>query len=375
MILYNFSQSAVWNFLRIQIYDLQGTFTEIMLISSIPSLFGFLFSKFWGDLSDIIGSRKLFIAVGIFLSTVFIPLFTYTKSTLILLIIYFAISFAGTMVSPAVNAAISETASFEQRGRQIGIYTSLFSIGWTGGTMLGGYFVDLYGFNAMYMISFITGLLSLTPLITYKEAYLVKKTVKNVREVLKETLNFEVGNDKVKYLSAAMFIHVAASSLFYNLFTLLFYEIVNRSATIYGIINGAAGIGSIIVPKMYGDVIDKIGRKKMYVATSLVYVPYFLTLTYVRNVILLTVLWFIPIWPGIQISITALATDVAEKDKVGKAQGLIQAVASLARIIGPLAGGFLADVFNATVNINNITPILTMASILPLFSALIALKL
>lgn len=375
IILYDFSQNAIWNFLRIQIYDLQGTFTEIMLISSIPSLFSFLFSKFWGDLSDAIGSRKLFIMLGIFLSTLLIPFYTLTSSTQSLLLVYSIMSFVGTMITPALNSAISETAPYELRGKQIGLYTSLFSIGGTTGTIIGGFLVEYYGFNTMYYTSFTLGLLSLLPLTFYKEGLLNRKSVENFREILRNTLDFEFGSQKVKYLASAIFMHVLAGSIFYNLFTLLFYEIVNKNAALYGIVNGVSGVGSIIVPKIYGDIIDKIGRKKMYVLTSLIYVPYFLTLTYVRNVILLTILWFIPIWPGIYISVTALATDIAERDKVGRTQGVITAVSSLARIIGPITGGIFSDLLKASYNINNIVPILTVTAFIPLISATIASKL
>ena len=375
MILYNFSQNAIWNFIRIQIYDLQGTFTEIMLISSIPSLFGFLFSKFWGDLSDAVGSRKIFIMLGMFLSTILVPFYTLAPTTTNLLLVYTLMSFVGTMITPALNSAISETAPYEVRGKQIGLYTSLFSIGGTTGTIVGGFLVEIYGFNTMYLTSFLFGLIGLIPLSLYKERQQANKKIQNIRGILRETLDFEMGSQKVKYLSTAIFLHVLAGSIFYNLFTLLFYEIVNKNAAIYGIVNGVSGIGSIIVPKLYGDIIDKIGRKKMYVITSMIYVPYFLTLTYVRNVILLTALWFIPIWPGIYISVTALATDIAERDKIGRTQGVITAVSALARIIGPITGGIFSDILNASANINNIIPILTVTAFIPMFSALIASKL
>ena len=376
IILYNVSQSAVWNFIRLQIFDLQGSFTEIMLISSIPSFFGFIFSKFWGDLSDILGSRKIPILAGTVSSTLLIPFFLVYKSVFDLLLIYTVMSFVGVIANPALNAAISETASYENRGKQIGIYMAFLSLGWTAGTIVGGYIVEAWGYGPMYVFSFFTGLLSVFPLLFYKDRIVVKeKKAFDFREIVKSSLDFNVGNPRAKFLIAAVFVHVFATSLFYNIYTLIFYQIVNENAFFYGLINGAAGLGSIIVPKFYGDAVDKIGRKKMYILTSLIYVPYFLTLANIRDVILVTILWFVPIWPGVQISVTAIATDIAEVDKVARAQGVVQAVSSIARILGPLLGGIAADFLGARVSMDNLTILLDLVSLAPLVSVYFALKL
>ncbi len=376
IILYNLSQSAVWNFLRLQIYDLQGSFTEIMLITSIPSLFGFLFSKFWGDLSDHIGSRKIPMLLGTTLSTLTIPFLMISSDITYLLAVYTIMSFASVISNPALNAAISETAPYEYRGKQIGTYMAFLSLGWTTGTILGGYIVELYGYHEMYLFSFAMGILGVIPLSMFKDTLINSSRRKlNFREIFRSSLEFEVGSSKVKFLVAAVFVHVFATSLFYNVYTLVFYEIVNKNAFFYGLVNGVAGISSIFAPRYYGSFIDKVGRKRTYIIASLIYVPYFLALSNIRDVLTVIVLWFIPIWPGVQISITALATDIAERDKVARSQGVVQAVSSIARILGPLLGGIAGDFVGARANINNLTVILDIVSFIPLISVYFASKL
>jgi len=334
---------------------------------------GFLFSRFWGNLSDKIGNRKLFIFMGILLTSIITPAYAFYEKPLEKLAFYTLASFFAVMIYPPVNALVS-TLDTRHRGGKIGSYLAYAIAGSTIGSFTGGFIISLMGYDTMYYISTITGILASVLILGFREPR-VEKVERSFKELLQLSIKFETfGSRDLKYLTYSFFIQSLSGSLFYNLFIIKLYIIVEKDPTIYGIINSLAGFPSIFASKIYGNLTDRIGRRKMYTIATAIYSPYFLALSIIDNIWIISILWALPIWLGVQIPAIALATDLSSKTNVAGIQGLLQTSSSLAIIIGPTIGGLLADALNTTKNINNIQIILYTTSILPIISATLAKK-
>lgn len=368
-LLFYFGQGAVWTFIRTQIYDLQGSFFEIMLVSSIPSLLAFIFSGMWGQISDVWVSKKKMIMFGYTTTSIFTLMLVYADTPTQLILVYSILSFFSVSYAPALNALISAGGDGKQ-GARIGWYTTIFSLGWTAGSMLGGYIAYSYGYDTVYLISAILGLVGSIFMLYYKQIGVGVDLAKRRINSLVSPLYITSTESAMKMLVLSFTIQTFAGSTFYNLYTLIYYELLERNTLLYGLFNGIAGIGSIIAPRLYGGAIDRLNGKRVYTLTSLIYTPYFAALTYFRNIYIVTLLWFIPLWPGIQLPAIALASNIAGMSRAGTYQGILNSYASLARVLGPLIGGLVADYLNARANIDSLNPFLYAISILPVFSAL-----
>ena len=73
------------------------------------------------------------------------------------------------------------------------------------------------------------------------------------------------------------------------------------------------------------------------------YAAYFAILFFVTNVVVVTVLWILPIYPLVQSSAAALMSDYTSGADRGKGLGLLVSAISLGGGLGPLAGGLIAD--------------------------------
>lgn len=367
-LLYNMGQGAVWTFIRTQIYDLQGSFLEIMLISSIPSLFGFLFSGLWGRLSDIKFSKKSLIIFG-YMSTSIITLFLIFSDTPIqLILIYTILAFFGVSYAPALNALISSTKGGRQ-GTRVGWYTTIFSIGSTMGSIFGGYLAYNYGYDVVYIFSSLVGVIGALFMFKYCGEEVVTNSLGGGIRDLMRSLSMVSVEESMRYLVVAYSIQTFAGATFYNLYTIIYYELLERNTFLYGLFNGIAGLGSILAPRLYGGAIDKFDGKRVYVITSLIYTPYFMALTYFRNIYIVTFLWFLPLWPGVYLPALATATRISGEERSGTYQGILNTYASMSRVLGPLIGGIIADYLGARRDIDALNIFLYIISILPSLSA------
>src|SRR5947207_10558399 len=85
------------------------------------------------------------------------------------------------------------------------------------------------------------------------------------------------------------------------------------------------------------------GENPVFILGAAGYAAYFTILYFVTNVVIVTVLWILPIYPLVQSASTALMSDYTSGADRGKGLGLLESAISLGGGLGPLAGGLIAD--------------------------------
>jgi len=376
-ILVSINGAVFWTIFRVFIYDIGGSFLEVAMISAIQNVFSVFLAPFWGSLGDELNWRKPFIVIGSLSVSFFTTLFISAKKVVEYLTIFIFASLFYSMVNPNLNALISLSVEREKRGKALGYFFGINAIGWTLGGILSGLLAEAYGMNYVFILSAIVGLLGgLTILLFLHEDKASISFKKAVRDAWRKVIDvFRIQRERsFNILLLSVILHGTGGGIFFTLFQIKFFEAVSRNYAIYGIVSGLSGIGSIIAPPFYGSLTDKIGRKLVMQATLFIYSIYFIILGIFWDPIILTILWFLPLWPGVRISSIALAADIAGEKRIGKYQGLLESINALARISGALIGGLLADIYGARANLGIIDNILMLASIGPFIAALVISK-
>jgi DHA1 family multidrug resistance protein-like MFS transporter len=118
-----------------------------------------------------------------------------------------------------------------------------------------------------------------------------------------------------------------------------------KAALWAGILIGIAPLLAGLLAPVWGRLADRLGQKGIAVKALAAYVVLVALCAVVQNVPQLLALRIgIGLFGGIGPLGLAMATSLGPREETGKAVGMIQAAQILAAAVGPLAGGFLADV-------------------------------
>ncbi len=176
--------------------DLNGSSLDVGLLVSIQPLMQFLFSPFWGKLSDKYG-RKVFIFLGMLGYAISFYLTAIANNVGFL---YFARIFGGIISSsaiPAILAYSSDISSNEKRNIYLGIVGGGFGLGLVVGPFIGGV-IGHFDIRLVFYLSFFVFLLN---------AFLVQILLKEEKVLISEpkVLKFKLLN---KYLFFASFVYL-----------------------------------------------------------------------------------------------------------------------------------------------------------------------
>ena len=333
-----------------------SAFSLGLLMSSF-SIMQFLFSPFWGSLSDHIGRRPVLL-VTLLGTSVSHVLFALSGSFYGLLMTRSLNGFFGANIS-TVQAMISDITSPKDRSKNMGLIGAAIGLGFFLGPFLGGVLSEVGGKmtslpNGTYalpvlvsavlsFIGFLMGYFSLTE--TYEDRKTLKSFALTPKPLLKKF--FSMKQYITKPLLGSL---LSINSLFQTAFScmevaffLFLIEKLNLSVRLASF--GFAYVGFIII-FMNGFVVRRIipllGERSNIIIGLLLSGSGFFIMAHSEN-----------IFPGIFIALTLMGASgmttpsllgtlslLCHKNQQGVALGVNQSMASIGRILGPLLGGW-----------------------------------
>ena len=314
---------------------------------AIYSFVQFIFNPILGKYSDKHG-RKPVIVICLLINAIGYLIFAFTTNYALLLISRIVAGVGGSSIGVA-QAYIADVTTKENRSKGMGLIGSAFGLGFVFGPLIGGFLAE-YG----YMV---TGLVSGGFSII---AFLV--TMILLPESLKENEKVIPGNQISKrqlidFVALKKVFHEPSRAIFISLFFILIFSFANIYGTfallgiqVYGftdmqngLLFGITGLVSAIVQGGLIGHIDKLITKKnilkigsLIISIGLGLIPYggnFLGLALISG--------FLSIGTGmLQPTLLSLISDVTPDQEQGVTLGVNQSLSALARVMGPLWGGF-----------------------------------
>ena len=138
---------------------------------------GILFSMFgitrsilqipMGRLSDYVGVRRPFVEMGMFLSAITLYLYSTAGTVGVLVSVRMAQGAAIAISTPALMALVEGITEHRSRGGSMGFFSSMRTLGWGVGPIIGGVIADAYGLTAAFAMGavltvFAVGMIHLT---------------------------------------------------------------------------------------------------------------------------------------------------------------------------------------------------------------------
>ncbi len=325
-----FACGGYYILLKPRLYDLGANYFHIMLADSLPAFIA-LSSFLWGRFADIF-SRKIILVTGC-LGGVFVYLLGISKSIELILLFISLVSIFYSMVFPVINTAFS----FEKKySEAFGYFTAAQAAGWAFAGFITGIFSEFQntGIKISYSLAGIIWVLSVILFYLFYPEHAEIKTEKKPKKI-------KLKKEFVFFL-AGIFILGAGITLAYGLLSIRLYEILDKSKISYGLIWATfPAILSVIAGPLWGKIVGRWRWINILILLSIIYPLNIIALNFFPKIITV-VLWALPLWNLMWVSILSASTDFSRGEERSTIMGLINGVVNVA-ISLTFFGGILAD--------------------------------
>ncbi|MCU0406144.1 MAG: MFS transporter [Ignavibacteriaceae bacterium] len=321
--------------------------TAIGIAIAAYSFIQFLFNPILGKYSDKHG-RKPVIVACLFINAIGYVIFAFTHSYIMLLFSRIIAGIGGSSIAVA-QAYIADVTTKETRAKGMGLIGSAFGLGFVFGPLIGGFLAE-YGYMMTGLVAGGFSLLAFIVTMIFLPESLKKSETRADESILTRRKLLDIAALKKVFSepSRAIFIVLFFILIFsfaniYGTFALLGIQVYGLTDLQNGYLFGITGLVSAIVQGGLIGHIDKMMTKKnilkvssLIISIGLGLIPYggnFLGLALISG--------FLSIGTGmLQPTLLSLISDVTPDHEQGVTLGVNQSLSALARVMGPLWGGF-----------------------------------
>jgi multidrug resistance protein len=320
------------------------------LLSTSFSLMQFLFAPFWGRLSDRIGRRPV-ILIGLLGSAFSYALFALASSLPMLFVARSLAGVAGANIATA-QAFIADITTPENRARGMGMVGAAFGLGFVFGPAIGG-FLSRWGYAAPAWFAAALSLANFVAAVAVlPESRPAHARLDTRREGRLAVFRRALARPRMPLVLLVFFLVITSFSSFESMFALYSERRFGFTTVSIGYMFAWVGIVLATVQGgLVGLLVPRIGETRV-----------------VRIALLLIAagLFAVPISPSVPVlagavgllslglglnspSMLSAISQLGDPRDQGSTLGLSQSLGSLARIVGPMWGGWVFDTFGMRV--------------------------
>jgi len=320
-----------------------ATAFTVGLLATSFSLMQFVFAPIWGRVSDRIGRRPI-ILIGLLGSCLAYLGFGLANTLVALFAARIFAGIAGANI-PTAQAVVADLTTPENRAKGMGMIGAAFGLGFIFGPAIGG-FLSRYGYSVPAF--FASGL----SLANFAAAwFLLPETLKPEHRAVErvgrlDALRAAVARPHLPLLLVIGFLVVGAFSSFEATFALFAERTYAFHASTIGYVFAFVGIILVIVQGfLVGKVVKRIGEHHIVPASLALVAIGLLMIPATRSVAALLVAnGVMAVGMGFNNpALMSLVSRYSAAEDQGGVMGLTQSLNSLARIVGPMWGGFAFD--------------------------------
>ncbi|MBK8946003.1 MAG: MFS transporter [Ignavibacteriae bacterium] len=316
---------------------------EIGILVAAFSLMQFIFNPIVGNYSDKIGRRPIILA-SLLVTAISYLIFSFATTFFILLISRIIAGLGGSNIS-AAQAYIADVTEAKDRTKGMGIIGTAFALGFVFGPMLGG-FLSEYGYEVVgYVAAGFSFLAFIFAVFFLKESLVKRNLVEEKRSRLFSLNTFSelFTKKRLAFFVIVYFIIVFSMANIYGTFALLGFKVYALTDKQIGFLYTIMGLSSALVQSSILRFLLKYFNDEKLLLISMVFMIVGIGgLPFAFNFIGVAIISAISsIGTGsLQPIILGLISKEINSENQGKILGLNHSLAAMARVLGPIWGGF-----------------------------------
>ncbi|MFH1294909.1 MAG: MFS transporter [Candidatus Aenigmatarchaeota archaeon] len=322
-------QSAAGVFIPLMAFAFGATAFEIGIITMLSYVSRFISEFYFGRMSDMVGRRRVFVKVGLLVSSLAFLLHTLMYDVMTIIAVRMILGFTlGRFYYPLV----AQVSSHERFGKKLGRFSSYGSLGWVGGLVMAAVLVE---YNTIFLMGAVLMFV----------AFLFSVLLPDARESKIKIPLFPrdiIRKNKSLYLSVIAR-HIGAHSVWVVFPIYLMQNGLDKTGI--ALLLAVNPIVQIFFTQIVGHMSEKKSETIFIKASFLVSATAFLMFLLFTNPTLLAlgmgvigISWSF-LWIG---SLINLSHKNSERST---ATGLLGSALGISAVIGPIIGGVLATVF------------------------------
>ncbi len=339
------AQAISWQFVTFFVkHELSATsFLELSLASALPALIIMVMSPLWGSVSDRLEKRRLFMIIG----------FIGYASTFLLYA--FVIDIVQFLIVAAIGAMFSSaalpmgqahlTTNADNKGERLGYFVAAQSGGWFLGALSSGILYDIVGMRVLYIIA-----AGLSLGATASSALLIRDIPFNEKS---DSITTGIIDILKKPGMSRLTLAVALSQIGMNaigsFLAIMIVDELGGSTAFVGLANSGATFIAVIITGYIGKIVDRRGPIKVLVLAYFSYAIFATLFGLVRDPIVASLMWALPIYPLSSTATAALAALISGEDERGRAMSIVYGATNAGGWMGPIIGGLFAEYIFLTV--------------------------
>jgi MFS transporter, DHA1 family, tetracycline resistance protein len=328
---------------------LGATGLTVGLLSTSFSLMQFVFAPIWGRMSDRVGRRPI-ILVGLFGSFLSYLAFASVSTLPLLFAARIFAGIAGANI-PTAQAVMADLTTPENRAKGMGLFGAAFGLGFIFGPAIGGFF-SRWGYAAPPLFA------AALSIVNFGFAwFLLPETLKPEHRSIEKTTRLDalekaLARPHLPMLLLTGFLAVASFSVFESIFALFAEHRYQFTAATIGYLFAFVGVTQVIVQGGLVGRASKLFGEHRLVPASLAIVAVGLSMIPLATSVPLLMASQVVLAFGMGFNgptLMSLISRFTKPEDQGGVMGLTQSINSLARIVGPMYGGYTFDRYGENV--------------------------
>jgi len=319
-----------------------GSFVDLGFVGAARSLVYAVLPFFVGHLSDR-GIRKQMYLVSILVNLVSTALMLYATTVISVFLLQLVAGVGFSLLWPITETMVTESVEKERRVAALGWYSVSWALGFLIGPAAGGLLIQWSGYSMLFLVS--SAVLAFTFLFT------ISTIGRSYRPLVTSSARRPpLPSRAMAYVYAAV---VAYGIVFGNVVALFpgYLGAINFDPTVIGLLFSLFGLTRIFAFLTVDRLNRSMGRRASHLSVILMFSSTFMVGAFGIKALPLVALALAVVGYGFGIFFPVTLvyiSDRAEREGLGAAVGAYEAFFGMGFVIGPLIGGYAAEITIAT---------------------------